>query len=159
MLRGTPPATPQIFSYRRIDFHPYACPYSKHLLGAVTSFYYDHWIKVVHLVKSLEETGDLTARLDPLEKEFVFYIGFIRGPYPESVLKYNEALERGRRRAARRAGKAFTARAALILGACRAFLADAIRLLPGRGAPAEAISSLSAHQPPLDTLMEDFRLG
>ena len=83
----------RIKGYRLIDFHPDAEEEAKHLLGAITEFYYEVWGKINEIIRTLGLKGTDDVRLK-LENDFTFFAIPVRGSYSRAVEDYVLTLSR-----------------------------------------------------------------
>jgi hypothetical protein len=146
-----------IRKYRRIDFHPDAEEETKHLLGAVTDFYYEWWGRLRGELKPLGERSfnDFAGKL---ENDFAYYVIPTRGMYSRAVDDYMLVLSRKNPKESERASYNFIKYGAILLNNCLKLTADALNLTAQRPDNRENTTVLTAVREELRCIVTDFRL-
>lgn len=147
-----------IRKYRQIDFHPDAEEETKHLLGAVTDFYYGSWGKLRGGLKPLGERSlnDFTGKL---ENDFAYYVVPVRGMYSRAVDDYMLVLSRRNPKESETASYNFIKYGAILLNNCLKLTGDALNFMAQRPDNGENISELTTVREELQRIIADFRLS
>ena len=145
----------RIRRYRIIDFHPDAEEETKHLLGAVTDFYYDVWGKASAILKPL----GLAEDLGKLENDFSYFVVPIRGTYSRAVDDYLFVLSKKTPRDSEKASVNFLKYGGILLNNCLKLINDGINSEGNRVSEKDAVGELMSCRKRLQRMIEDFRLN
>jgi len=145
----------RIRQYRLVDFHPDAEEETKHLLGAVTDFYYEVWGKTVAILKPL----GFADALDKLENDFSYFVVPIRGSYSRAVDDYLFVLSKKNPKDSEKASVNFIKYGGILLNNCLRLINDGINSERNRVSEKHAIQMLGSYRTRLQRLIEDFRLN
>ncbi len=145
----------RIRRYRLIDFHPDAEEETKHLLGAVTDFYYDVWGKASAILKPLgfaEASGKL-------ENDFSYFVVPIRSTYSRAVDDYLFILSKKTPKDSEKASVNFLKYGGILLNNCLRLINDGINSEGNRVSEKDAVEELTSYRKRLQRMIEDFRLN
>jgi hypothetical protein len=148
----------RVRAYRFIDFDDRVPDLTKYLLGAVTTFYYENWIKAVFHLQGVN-SEIMAHALNHMKGEFAFMLSFIMGPFSfsEAIQELKSAGERGDPEEILLAAERYMQR-------CRRVFSEALRILQfAVGSPEvlaqkgpEANSQLKKHSAAAAAYLADF---
>jgi hypothetical protein len=147
----------RIKGYRFIDFHPDAEEETKHLLGAVTEFYYEVWGKINELIRALGLKGSDDVRMK-LENDFTFFAIPVRGSYSRAVEDYVLALSRKNPADNEKAAVNFMRFGGILLNNCLRVVNDGLSTLETMPEADNKLKVLNRYKDILKKIIEDFRL-
>lgn len=148
----------RIRKYRPIDFHPDAEEETRHLLGAVTDFYYEVWGDVQRLLKPYN-LRSINDSLDRLESEFCSFVVPVRGRHSRAVEDYALVLQRRNPPESERASYRFLKNGGILLNNCLRLVNHGLNFFATSKTLAPQMSRLEAHKERLARIIEDFRLA
>jgi len=144
--------------YRFIDFHPEAEEETKHLLGAVTDFYYESWGPLMRTLRPLGEPS-FNSFMEKLENDFSYYVVPMRGLYSRAVDDYLLVLSRRDPKEMERASYNFIKYGAILLNNCLKLVRDAMNFVRTRPQHAGKAGDLQRIRETLRRIIDDFRLS
>lgn len=147
----------KIKGYRFIDFHPDAEEETKHLLGAITEFYYEVWGKINEMIRTLGLKGTDDVRLK-LENDFTFFAIPVRGSYSRAVEDYVLALSRKNPVDNEKAAINFMRFGGILLNNCLRVVNDGLSTLENIPESGDKLKVLNRYKDILKKIIEDFRL-
>lgn len=148
----------RIRKYRPIDFHPGAEEEARHLLGAVTDFYYEVWGDIQRLLKPYN-LRRINESLDRLENEFCSFVVPVRGSHSRVVEDYTLALRRRNPAECERASYTFLKTGGILLNNCLQLVNQGLNFFATNKALSPQMSGLEAHRERLVRIIGDFRLA
>ena len=148
----------RIKGYRLIDFHPDAEEETKHLLGAITEFYYEVWGKINEMIRTLGLKGSDDVRLK-LENDFTFFAIPVRGSYSRAVEDYVLALSRKNPADNEKAAVNFMRFGGILLNNCLRVVNDGLSTLETMPEADNKLKVLNRYKDILKKIIEDFRLS
>ena len=147
----------RIKGYRLIDFHPDAEEEAKHLLGAITEFYYEVWGKINEMIRTLGLKGTDDVRLK-LENDFTFFAIPVRGSYSRAVEDYVLTLSRKNPADNEKAAVNFMRFGGILLNNCLRVVNDGLSALEAMPEAESKLKILKRYRDILKRIIEDFRL-
>jgi hypothetical protein len=148
----------RIRKYRPIDFHPDAEEETRHLLGAVTDFYYEVWGDIQRLLKPYN-LRRINESMDRLENEFCSFVVPVRGSHSRVVEDYALVLQRRNPAESERASYAFLKKGGILLNNCLQLVNQGLNFLATNTSLSSQMSRLEAHKQRLARIIGDFRLA
>jgi hypothetical protein len=148
----------RIRAHRFIDFDDRVPDLTKYLLGAVTTFYYENWIKAVFQLQGVD-SEIIAHALKHMKGEFAFMLSFIMGPFSfsEAIQELKSSAERGDPEEILLAAERYVQRARRVFSEALRILqlaTETAKVLTKKGP--EVRSQIEKHKTAATKYMDDF---